>query len=130
MQNQSTSNAQRHARALRRGMTDAERKPWSGLRAQQLGYKFRRQHPFGHFVADFACLAPKLVVELDGSQHAEQAEYDAARDRFFREHGDAVLRFPTHAPLMNFDGVRQAILVHLQVLAAECPHPYPPPEGE
>ena len=130
MQNQSTSTARRHARALRRGMTDSERKLWSGLRGEQLGVKFRRQHPLGNYIADFACLDPKLVVELDGSQHLEQAGYDLARDRFFHEHGFDVLRFPTHEPLRNFDGVRTAILERLKVLAAACRDPNPPPEGE
>ena len=129
MQHQSTSKAQRNARVLRRGMTDSEQRLWWGLRAEQLGVKFRRQHPLGPYVADFACLAPKLIVEVDGSQHAEQAEYDASRDRFFRENGFAVLRFPSNAPLLDFDGVRTAILEQLKVLAA-CPHPNPPPEGE
>jgi very-short-patch-repair endonuclease len=66
MQDQSTSTAQRNARELRRGMTESERKLWSGLRAEQLGFKFRRQHPLGNYIADFACLDPKLIVELDG----------------------------------------------------------------
>ncbi|WP_430407494.1 endonuclease domain-containing protein [Hydrogenophaga sp.] len=63
MQNQATPNARLHARALRRDMTDAERKLWSGLRGEQLGFKLRRQHPLGNFIADFACLEPKLIVE-------------------------------------------------------------------
>src|SRR5690606_36977239 len=128
--NQSTSIAQRHARALRRGTTDSERKLWSGLRGEQLGVKFRRQHPLGNYIADFACLDPKLVVELDGSQHLEQAEYDFARDRFFLEHGFDVLRFPTHEPLRNLDGVRTAILTTEGAGGQACPHPNPPPEGE
>ena len=67
MQNQATPTAQRNARALRREMTDSERKLWTGLRAEQLGVKFRRQHPLGNYIADFACLDPMLIVELDGS---------------------------------------------------------------
>src|SRR5688572_16368838 len=109
MQNQSTSRAQTNARKLRSGMTDSERKLWSGLRAGQLGVKFRRQHPLGNYVADFACLEPKLIIELDGSQHADQKEYDAARDRFFREQGFALLRFKTDDPLRNQEGVLIAI---------------------
>lgn len=61
-------------------MTDAERALWSRLRGEQLGVKFRRQHPLGGYVADFACLAPRLIVELDGSQHANQQAYDDRRD--------------------------------------------------
>jgi BirA family biotin operon repressor/biotin-[acetyl-CoA-carboxylase] ligase len=130
MQHQSTSKAQRNARILRRGMTDSERKLWFSLRSEQLGVKFRRQHPLGNYVADFACLAPKLIVELDGSQHMEQVAYDERRDCFFREHGFAVLRFPTDTPLTNLEGVCTAILEKLKELAGACPHPSLPPEGE
>jgi very-short-patch-repair endonuclease len=83
MQHQSTLNAQRHARSLRSSMTDSERALWRRLQAGQLGVKFRRQHPLGRYVADFACLKPRLIVEPDGSQHAEQAGYDNRRDAFF-----------------------------------------------
>ena len=69
MQNQATPNAQKFAKSLRRDMTDGERLLWQKLRLEQLGVKFRRQHPLGAYVADFACLAPLLIVEIDGSQH-------------------------------------------------------------
>ncbi len=85
MRNQSTPNARANAQVLRRETTDSERKLWGGLRSEQLGVKFRRQHPLGNYIADFACLAPKLIVELDGSQHQAQQVYDARRDAFFRE---------------------------------------------
>ncbi|MCC2676412.1 MAG: hypothetical protein K0R58_3359 [Ramlibacter sp.] len=129
MQNQSTPVAQRNARTLRRAMTDSERKLWYGLRAEQLGVKFRRQHPLGHYIADFACLDPKVIVELDGSQHAERAEYDARRDSFFRAQGFSVLRFPTDAPFTNYDGVREAILEQLRVSARRAPTPTLPQGG-
>jgi very-short-patch-repair endonuclease len=129
VQNQSTPKAQRNARALRIGMTDSERKLWAGLRAEQLGVKFRRQHPFGNCIADFACLDPKLIVELDGSHHADQAEYDARRELFFREHGFEVLRFATNEPLTNLDGVRTVILEKLKALAGVAPTPALPQRG-
>jgi very-short-patch-repair endonuclease len=129
MQNQSTQASQRNARSLRRAMTDSERKLWAGLRGEQLGVKFRRQHPLGHYIADFACLAPRLIVELDGSHHQEQAAYDERRDRFFREQGYAVMRFPSNAPFTNFDGVREAILEQLKVLAGDAPTPALPQRG-
>ena len=110
-------------------MTDSERKLWYGLRAEQLGVKFRRQHPLGNYIADFACLDPKVIVELDGSQHAEQADYDARRDGFFRAQGFSVLRFPTNAPLTNYDGVREAILEQLKVVAGGAPTPTLPQRG-
>jgi very-short-patch-repair endonuclease len=129
MQNQSTPVAQRNARALRIALTDSERKLWSGLRAERLGVKFRRQHPFGNYIADFACLDPKLVVELDGSQHSVDAAYDERRDRYFREHGFAVLRFPSNAPLTNLEGVCVAIREQLKQLAGAAPTPALPQKG-
>ena len=129
MRNQAFSNTHTNARALRSAMTDSERKLWSRLRMERLGVKFRRQHPLGNYIADFACLAPKLIVELDGSQHAANSEYDARRDAFFRGEGFAVLRLATDDPLKNMDGVLAVILEQLG-LARERPHPNPPPEGE
>ena len=68
------------ARELRQRSTDAEWKLWSILRNRQLGgYKVRRQVPIDRYFADFACLDARLIVELDGSQHEDRAEYDAAR---------------------------------------------------
>jgi very-short-patch-repair endonuclease len=110
-------------------MTDSERKLWLGLRGEQLGFKFRRQHPLGNYVADFACLVPKLIVELDGSQHADDAAYDARRDRLFREQGFEVLRFATNEPLTNPDGVRTMILERLKALAGGAPTPALPQRG-
>ena len=130
MQNQSTPNAQTNARALRREMTDSERKLWRGLRSEQLGVKFRRQHPLGHYIADFACLDPKLIVELDGSQHLAQQDYDARRDAFLRAQGFEVLRFGSNDPFVNLEGVLQAIINRLDELTTACPHPDLPPEGE
>ena len=109
MQNQSTHNARTNAQTLRKGMTDSERRLWSRLRQEQLGAKFRRQHPVGPYVADFACLDPKLIVELDGSQHGDQQAYDARRDEFLRAQGFDVIRFATNDPLTNLDGVVQVI---------------------
>jgi very-short-patch-repair endonuclease len=94
---------------------------------EQLGAKFRRQHPLGNYIADFACLAPKLIVELDGSQHAEQGAYDAARDEFFRSHGFVVLRFASNAPFLNLDGLLTVIAAELS--ARGVPPSQPSPEG-
>lgn len=130
MQNQATPKAQVNARALRRDMTDAERKLWLGLRGEQLGFKFRRQHPLGNYIADFACLEPRLIVELDGSQHANNQAYDLARDAFFKAQGFAVTRFPSNAPFQNLDGVLSAILHQLNVLAGVAPIPAFPQRGK
>jgi very-short-patch-repair endonuclease len=128
MQHQSTSSAQRNARLLRAAMTNSERKLWYALRGEQLGVKFRRQHPFGRYIADFACLEPKLVVELDGSQHAANEAYDDARDRFFRANGFAVLRFASNEPLVNLEGVLTVIQAHVQ-RAVRAPSPTLPHRG-
>ncbi len=130
MQNQATPKARVHARSLRRDMTDSERKLWSGLRGEQLGFKFRRQHPLGNYIADFACLEPKLIVELDGSQHADNQAYDCARDAFFKSQEFAVLRFPSSAPFQNLDGVLSAILHQLNTLAGVAPIPAFPQRGK
>ncbi len=126
MQQQSTPAAQVNARVLRRALTDGERLLWSRLRGEQLGVKFRRQHPLGSYVADFACLAPKLIVELDGSQHADQAAYDERRDQFFGAQGFDVLRFPANAPFLNLDGLLQVIAHHL---TGHAPTPALPQRG-
>ncbi|MBC3873962.1 endonuclease domain-containing protein [Undibacterium flavidum] len=74
-------------------MTDVERLLWSRLRCEQLGFKFRRQHPFLNFVLGFVCLELKLVVELDGSQHLEAQNYDEYRTKCLNDAGYLVLRF-------------------------------------
>ena len=130
MRNQATSTARTHARSLRRDMTDSERRLWSELRGEKLGVKFRRQYPLGHYIADFACLDPKLIVELDGSQHQQQKDHDARRDMFFRQQGFDVLRFATNEPFIHLEGVLQVVFDRLEALKAAGPHPSLPPEGE
>ncbi len=126
MKNQATSTAQTHARALRRDMTDSERLLWSRLRFEQLGVKFRRQHPLGNYIADFACLLPKLIVELDGSQHAVQLAYDNNRDAFFQRQGFTVLRFNSNEPFLNIEGVLSVIA---EVLSRSALPPSQPSPG-
>ncbi|WP_436643763.1 error-prone DNA polymerase [Microbaculum sp. FT89] len=95
------------SRALRRDMTDAERRLWSVLRANRFqGYSFRRQVPMGHFIADFVCHDRRLVIELDGGQHGEagHAAADATRDAWFQSRGYRVLRFWNNEVLENLDG--------------------------
>jgi adenine-specific DNA-methyltransferase len=81
------------ARAMRHVPTDAEKKFWWMVRDRRLGgYKFKRQHPVGNYIADFVCIEAKLVVELDGRQHAEKQKYDAKRDAFFESQGFRIVR--------------------------------------
>ncbi|MDP1693563.1 MAG: DUF559 domain-containing protein [Burkholderiaceae bacterium] len=116
MQRQATPNARHHAPELRAAMTDAERRLWAGLRAELLGVKFSRQHPLGAYVLDFACLDPKIAIEIDGSQHLEQIEYDAERDRWLAAQGYVVLRFWANETLSNTSGV----LSQIQEAVAQC----------
>jgi very-short-patch-repair endonuclease len=93
------------ARQLRRDSTKAEKRLWRELRAKLPQYKWRRQMPVGPYFADFACFAERLIVELDGGQHAEALEYDEARTRFIGAQGYCVLRFWNNDVLANIDGV-------------------------
>lgn len=96
------------ARGLRRNATDAEQRLWSALR-QMPGMKFRRQVPHGPYVADFLCFSGRLIIEVDGGQHAERAEADALRTRYFEEQGYRVIRFWNHDVLENVEGVAEVI---------------------
>jgi very-short-patch-repair endonuclease len=111
-------------------MTDAERLLWSRLRQRQLhGYKFRRQMPIGSYIADFACLEARLMIELDGSQHQEQRGYDQQRDDWLQQQGFQILRFWNNDVFNNIEGVLTVILERLGSDVALSPHPNPPPQG-
>jgi len=112
---------------LRKEATDAERFLWRFLRGKQLGVKFRRQHPFNSFVLDFVCLERKLVIELDGGQHAETASADNERMRFLQVAGFRVLRFWNNQVFQETEAVIETIMA---ALAKPHPHPGPPLEGE
>ena len=98
------------ARELRRNLTDAEKLLWSKLRSNQLrGAKFRRQFPLPPYVVDFCCEAARLIVEVDGGQHAEAAEADQARTEVLERRGYRVIRFWNSDVLSNIDGVLEEI---------------------
>jgi imidazole glycerol-phosphate synthase subunit HisF len=84
-----------NARKLRTRMTRAETLLWEKLSGKQLGYKFRRQHPVGNYIADFYCHQVKLILEVDGGYHhkQEQKEYDALRTKNLESVGIKVFRF-------------------------------------
>jgi very-short-patch-repair endonuclease len=98
------------ARRLRRDATDAEQRLWCALRARCRPWKFRRQHPIGHRVVDFACPARKLAIEIDGGQHAANHAADAARSVELAGHGYRVIRFWNNEVIENIDGVLQVVL--------------------
>jgi very-short-patch-repair endonuclease len=101
------------ARQLRRDATDAEQRLWSALRdRRRRGYRFRRQHPIGNYIADFACTRHRLMVEADGGQHAEN-EDDRRRTASLESEGWRVLRFWNNDILGNTEGVIEAILREL-----------------
>ena len=107
------------AHAMRRAMTDAERKLWFLLRSRRLGgAKFRRQAPVGPFIADFVCLSRKLIVEADGGQHFVSGR-DEARDRWLIQEGFVVLRYANNDILSNAEGVLTDIAAKLTA----PPHP-------
>jgi very-short-patch-repair endonuclease len=98
------------SRSLRRSQTEAETLLWKHLRDRRLcGHKFRRQHPFSPYIADFYCAEKSLIVELDGSQHLQQKEYDTERTRFLNAKGNTVLRFWNDEVLKNINGVLKTI---------------------
>jgi len=101
------------ARRLRRTMTDAERRLWSHLRNRTLcGYKFRRQAPIGPYVADFACMERRLIVEVDGGQHSACVA-DALRTMALQAEGYRVLRFWNNDVLLQTPAVLEQILAAL-----------------
>jgi very-short-patch-repair endonuclease len=91
------------ARRLRRDATVAERKMWRALRGDALGATFRRQHPIGAYIVDFACIEARIVVEVDGGQHGGKS--DAVRDESLSAAGWRVLRYWNNEVLENLDGV-------------------------
>jgi len=95
-------------------MTDIERLLWQALRYKQVnGNRFRRQHPIGRYIVDFACIEQKLVIELDGRQHQEQVAYDEQRTASLQAQGWQVLRFWNNDILNNLEGVLTRIAENL-----------------
>ena len=103
-----------NARKLRKNMTEVEQLLWQKIRGRQLqNFRFRRQHPIASYIVDFVCLEVELIIELDGSQHIEQFEYDIARDKSLTQSGYKVLRFWNNEVLENMDGVLEVIRQYL-----------------
>ena len=117
------------ARALRNAMTDAERRLWTGLRGDRLGVRFRRQLTIqGRYIADFCAPAIGLIVEVDGSQHAD-APPDAVRTAFLESQGYRVMRFWNNDVLNALDSVLDAVHMRVQDLAAAKTSPLAPLRG-
>ncbi len=98
------------ARDLRKNQTIQEKILWRHLRDRRFrGAKFRRQMPIGRFIVDFASVECKLIIELDGSHHAEQKEYDEIRTAFLEAEGYRVIRFWNNQIMQEINGVLQLI---------------------
>jgi very-short-patch-repair endonuclease len=121
-----TLRSRSRARTLRHSLTDAERIVWYGVRAQRLeGVGFRRQAPIGPYIVDFVSHAAKLVIEIDGGQHFEDAQEkrDARRDRYLASKGYRVLRFSNYDVMTNRAGVFETIADAVLVAAPSPPSP-------
>jgi very-short-patch-repair endonuclease len=115
------------AKQLRRTMTRAETLLWRHLKADRIdGFSFRRQVPFKNYIADFACLSVKLIIELDGESHdfAQRQQADQSRDAFFASEGFYVLRFTNEQVMSNLEGVVEVIR---QVASSRASDPPPSP---
>lgn len=113
-----------NARLLRSDMTIAEHKLWQAISGKQIeDCRFRRQHPIGPYIADFACTDKSLVIELDGGQHQEQVAYDERRTKFLQMHGWRVLRFWNNDVLNNLDGVLAKVIEVLTAAPPSRPSP-------
>jgi very-short-patch-repair endonuclease len=108
------------ARNLRKTATDAESALWHRLRSRSLGgHKFVRQEPIGRYIVDFVCRERRLIIEVDGGQHADN-QRDAVRDKWLADHNYRVLRFWNNDVLGNMVGVLETIVT---ALAEAPPHP-------
>lgn len=119
-----------YATELRNNSTDTERLLWRYLRNSQLeGVKFRRQQPIETYIVDFVSFEKRIVIELDGGQHAENLEYDKQRNACLHANGFIVLRFWNNEVIKNTEGVLEVIRLHcLQKLHPPL-NPLPSREG-
>ncbi len=109
------------ARGLRKRMTTPERRLWRRLRGRQIGTKFRRQEPLCGYIVDFVCYENKVIVELDGGQHGEEAgrQADAIRDATLEAAGYRVLRFWNWQVYEELEVILEAIYSECMVLESE-----------
>ncbi|WP_264656841.1 endonuclease domain-containing protein [Azospirillum canadense] len=111
---------------LRRDSTEVEKIIWQKLRNAQMGAKFRRQEPIVGFIVDFVAHDHRLVIELDGGQHADQAQYDERRTRMLEQAGFRVLRFWNNDVNDNLEGVLETIRTALSTTAVRRRDPLQP----
>jgi len=115
-----------NAKTLRTNQTEAEQRLWYHLRAHRfMDLKFKRQKPMGRYIVDFVCVERRLIIELDGGQHAEQVVYDQHRDAWLRSQGYTVLRFWNNEVMQQFEGVLEQIRLTLTLTLSLSPSPSP-----
>jgi very-short-patch-repair endonuclease len=104
-----------NARKLRKVLTPAEKKLWAYISNRKLkGIKFRKQHALGNYVPDFCAIKERLIIELDGSQHLEQVEYDNERTKYFESLGYRVIRFWNNQIMNDMNSVILVITYALE----------------
>lgn len=113
-------------KGLRKNQTPEEIILWAKLRDNQTGYKWKRQVSIGPYIADFYCWKKLLVIELDGSQHLDNKEYDKEREEYFLETGIRTVRFWNNEVNTNIEGVMKSINTEVE----KQPHPSPLLKGE
>ena len=113
-------------------MSKPERMLWQQLRQRPSGFKFRRQHPIGPYVADFCCLSERCVIEVDGSVHdnLDRAKFDERRVQFLNENGFRVLRVSATRVLADAVGTAEAIAVRMAIPLHQPAAGPPPRSGE
>ena len=112
------------AKILRTAQTEAEQRLWYHLRAHRfMKLKFKRQKPIGRYIVDFVCHEMNLIIEVDGGQHQENAEYDRARDAWLRKQGFVVLRFWNHEVMQQMEDVLEVIRVSVERALSPGPSP-------
>ena len=122
------NNLTKYARKLRRNSTPAEALLWRRLRARQLdGIKFRRQQLIGNFIVDFVCFEKRIVIELDGGQHAITKSRDNDMDRWLADQGFVIMRFWNNDVFENLDGV--LAVIRQKCLSRTSPSPCPSRRG-
>lgn len=105
-----TGDLTKHAKSLRSSSTEVEKLLWNRLKTKQVeGVKFRRPQPIGNFIVDFVSFENRLVIELDGGQHANNSQRDIERDEFLAKRGFRVLRFWNNEVVEDVDGVMEVI---------------------
>lgn len=107
------------ARALRVRQTEVEQTLWYHLRAHRfMGLKFKRQQPIGRYIVDFVCFELKLIIELDGGQHQDNAQYDLERDAWLKTQGNTIFRFWNQEICQELASVLEAIRVTVNALCS------------